>query len=421
MDDDLAHQLDGLKTNDFEEIKKPSKKRLIIIIIVVIVVVLVGVGLLLYFLVFKKKKNNEETLIKRDVPTDVNGKIPNSFKFGGVNFNETIGNLNGGEDFDKNDRNNFDYCIPAQVKQRKNKHNMVYLQLHGGGWAVGEKENISLFCNTNSEFNAITVVMSYTLLNGTYNQSSVFRILDDITATINKVKEELKSEGFDINKLELAMHGSSAGAHLVSLYSFLVKNHPLPIKLISNQVGPLSVSPYDNLIAKDEVGSLASIEPESIELAKRYKTIKYLNGGGEYHMTQYKLIFFMNSFFGNKFNDSINEMYDWEKQEIKYNNPKFIGLLNKTEYVFPHKYVNKDSPPMICSYGGKDIGVGIGQYAVIKKAYNDAGISNKIELIYARYGNHDLGGYTPYGEEIMAKYRKKKLEMMKIYFKSMKE
>ena len=62
-----------------------------------------------------------------------------------------------------------------------------------------------------------------------------------------------------------------------------------------------------------------------------------------------------------------------------------------------------------------------GQYAVIKKAYNDAGISNKIELIYARYGNHDLGGYTPYGEEIMAKYRKKKLEMMKIYFESMKE
>ena len=205
---------------------------------------------------------------------------------------------------------------------------MVYLQLHGGGWAVGEKENISIFCNTNSEFNAITVVMSYTLLNGTHNQSSVFRILDDITATINKVKEELKSEGFDINKLELAMHGSSAGAHLVSLYSFLVKNHPLPIKLISNQVGPLSVSPYDYLIAKDEVGSLASIEPESIELAKRYKTIKYLNGGGEYHMTQYKLIFFMNSFFGNKFNDNINEMYDWEKQEIKYNNPKFIRLLN---------------------------------------------------------------------------------------------
>ena len=420
MDDDLAHQLDGIKTNDFEEIKTPSKKRLIIIIIVIIVVVLVGVGLLLYFLVFKKK-NNAETLIKRDIPTDVNGKIPNSFKEGGVNYNKNIYDINKGEDYDKNDRNNFDYCIPAQVKQRKNKHNIVYLQLHGGGWGGLNKENITLFCDLNARFNAITVVMSYTLLNGTHNQSSVFRILDDITATINKVKEELKSEGFDINKLELAMHGSSAGAHLVSLYSFFVKNHPLPIKFISNQVGALTVSPFNYLIAKDEVGSLASIEPESIELARKYQTIKMLNGGGEYHMTQYKLIFFMNLFFGNKFNDSIDEMYDWEKQEIKFDNPKFKELLKKAEFVFPHKYVNKDSPPMLCSYGGKDIGVGIGQYAVIKQAYIDAGISDKIELIYARYGNHDLGGLTPYGYKIMEEYDKKKLEMFKKYFESTKE
>lgn len=146
-----------------------------------------------------------------------------------------------------------------------------------------------------------------------------------------------------------------------------------------------------------------------------------LNGGGEYHMTQYKLIFFMNLFFGNKFNDSIDEMYDWEKQEIKFDNPKFKELLKKAEFVFPHKYVNKDSPPMLCSYGGKDIGVGIGQYAVIKQAYIDAGISDKIELIYARYGNHDLGGYTPYGYKIMEEYDKKKLEMFKKYFESTKE
>ena len=420
MDDDLAHQLDGIKTNDFEEIKTPSKKRLIIIIIVIIVVVLVGVGLLLYFLVFKKK-NNAETLIKRDIPTDVNGKIPNSFKEGGVNYNKNIYDINKGEDYDKNDRNNFDYCIPAQVKQRKNKHNIVYLQLHGGGWGGLNKENITLFCDLNARFNAITVVMSYTLLNGTHNQSSVFRILDDITATINKVKEELKSEGFDINKLELIMHGSSAGGHLASLYSFLVKNHPLPIKLISNQVGPMSVSPFNYITTEDEVGSLASIEPESIRLAWQYKTIKLLNGRDEFHMAQYKLLYFMNEFIGNKFDDNMDKMYDREKQEINYESPEFKKLLKKAEYAFPHKYVNKDSPPMICTYGGKDTGVGIGQYALIKQAYIDAGISNKIELIYGRYGNHDLGYETPYGDAISEEHYKKRLEMMKIYLESMKE
>lgn len=419
MDDPLDYRLNDIDEKDLKLEKKQSKKKLLIVLIIIIsIIILAGVGVILYFFIFKGKP-----FIKKDVPIDVNGKIPNSFKRGGANYNDIIGNLNGGQDFDINERNYFDYCIPERVKGRKNKHNILYLQVHGGGWIGGNKEDINLFCDLNANnSDAITVVMTHTLLNGTHNQSSIFRILDEITATITKVREELKEQGFNISKLELAMHGSSSGAHIVSLYSFLIKNHPMEIKFITNTVGPMSVSPYDYLICKNESETLSSIEPEDIEEAKKNGTVGFLNGNDEFHYSQFKLLNDMNIFFGKKYDDNINEMYDWDKQEIKYDSQTFIELLKKAEYAFPHTHINKDSPPMFCTYGGNDTAVGIGQYAKLKTAYKNAGIVDRIELVYCRYGNHDLGGFdTEYGQENMARASEGKYKMMKKIFKSFQE
>ena len=170
MDDKLDNQLSELTINNYKEIQNPSTKRLIIINIVASLFILVGLSVLLNFLSIKKgnkqelkelRKLKEENFIKNDVPTDVDGKIPNSFKRGGANYNDIIGNLNGGQDFDINERNYFDYCIPERVKGRKNKHNILYLQVHGGGWIGGNKEDINLFCDLNANnSDAITVVMT---------------------------------------------------------------------------------------------------------------------------------------------------------------------------------------------------------------------------------------------------------------------
>ena len=56
--------------------------------------------------------------------------------------------------------------------------------------------------------------MNYTLLVKKYNEYNIFRILDEITSCIDNIKTELKNEGFDENKLELALGGASSGAHL---------------------------------------------------------------------------------------------------------------------------------------------------------------------------------------------------------------
>ena len=61
----------------------------------------------------------------------VNNKIENSFKKNGENYIEDIGDLNNGEDYPANERNNFDLYIPDSAQQNPNKTNMLMLWLHG--------------------------------------------------------------------------------------------------------------------------------------------------------------------------------------------------------------------------------------------------------------------------------------------------
>ena len=84
MDDPLDYRLNDIDEKDLKLEKKQSKKKLLIVLIIIIsIIILAGVGVILYFFVFKGKP-----FIKKDAPIDVNGKIPNSFKRGGANYNE---------------------------------------------------------------------------------------------------------------------------------------------------------------------------------------------------------------------------------------------------------------------------------------------------------------------------------------------
>ena len=47
--------------------------------------------------------------------------------------------------------------------------------------------------------------MNHTLLSKNNKQSSIFKILDEITSYLENIKFQLKKIGFDENKLELAM------------------------------------------------------------------------------------------------------------------------------------------------------------------------------------------------------------------------
>ena len=78
----------------------------------------------------------------------------------------------------------------------------------------------------------ITAKMGYTVLSGEYPEYNIYRILDEITACTENIIEQLQSIGFEGTKLEMAIGGVSAGAHLASLYAYTIKKTPIPIKFL---------------------------------------------------------------------------------------------------------------------------------------------------------------------------------------------
>ena len=104
--------------------------------------------------------------------------------------------------------------------------------------------------------------------NGKYKEYNIFRIIDEITAVLSTLKRFLINKGFDGNKLELIIQGGSAGAHLSLLYSYMIKNSPIPIKFIFNGVAPISVNPDDFLTTLPGSEPLEDIGPEEIKKQK---------------------------------------------------------------------------------------------------------------------------------------------------------
>ena len=97
------------------------------------------IGLVIFLVLFLTKKDDDDEIITdyylyENLPNAVNKTILNSFKEGGENYNEILGNINDGNDYEESERNNFDLCIPYHINKRKNKFKRILLYLHGGGW-----------------------------------------------------------------------------------------------------------------------------------------------------------------------------------------------------------------------------------------------------------------------------------------------
>ena len=385
---------------------------IIIIVIIIIIVLIKAKNNLVYYL---EKMGYVEPWYDlygekiENIPYFKDDKIINSFKKDGKNYNETIGEINNGKDYQKNERNYYDLYIPYSTTLRKDKINKIILFIHGGSWIQGSKNDVSYFCSRYAKMGFITATLGYTLLLEKYKEYSIFRILDEITSCIENIKEQLKNKGFDTNKLEMAIGGVSAGAHLSLLYGFKIKNTPIPIKFIIDIVGPISLE-IDDWYKVENNNTLENIEPENIENALKDNKIVKIFGENEEIF-----IGMMNSFIGNKYNEKeLKEMVD-SKNKIKKDNEKYKTLYKIANNLFPINYINYDTVPVICEYGGNDSIVGIIGYSKMKKLFDQ--YNRKIELVYMRYGGHSLESInTENGMEAIRKIHFKILEFANTYF-----
>ena len=354
-----------------------------------------------------EKWNELYGIIKPNLSYAKNDIIINSFKKEGDNYNETIEEINDGKDYPKNDRNYYTLYVPYSSLNNKDKFNGIILYIHGGAWIGGFKEDIEFLCRRYSKIGYITASMGYTLLSGEYEQYNIYRVLDEITAAIENIKEELGNMGFDTDKLELAIGGISAGAHIALLYGYSIKKTPLPVKFLINIVGPLSLEPEFWYQPAEFNNTLEDLEMDTVEKAiKEGKVMKIFE--------DFDFVEMMNGFLGNIYSkEEEKEMI--VNNTIDKNNPKYQKLFRRVQNAFPITFVNSETLPTLCQYAGNDTLVGVAHYRFLKE--DSVKYGNKIDLVYMRYANHGLISYdTADGIKAMRDIHYQILKYAKMYF-----
>ena len=370
----------------------------IVIRILIGVIILLIIGFIIYAIkkesdiddLKEKNKNNEDNnnninpnySIKYVNVSYTDEKIINTFKKGGPNYNETLGEINNGLDYIKTDRNIYDLYIPYTPPEKKNDYNYLILLIHGGGWQVGSKEELQLI----NELillprGYISATMGYTLINEDYidYKANIFRILDEITTCIQSIKNILAKEGFNIDKLEMAIGGASAGAHLSLLYSYSMKNIPLPLKYIINIVGPVTLDPEHFLKAKDV--PLNSIDLQDMEKAKNDGLTERL------YETDNEIIGYMNTLYGLVYSkEELDNMI--VNNRLDKNNENYKKMFETIVNGYPIHFIKSDSLPALCIYGGKDELIGIDHFSYLKSINKE--YAKKLVLLYEKNALHNV-------------------------------
>jgi hypothetical protein len=386
--------IEPILTEDIEQKIEPNQKWPLnakrIITLLSIICILLIISFIVYVALKNKSDDDDDDEIQSETRYDfmkytnilyTEDIIINSFKKGGINYNETMGEINNGDDYKKTDRNVYNLFIPYIESSQKKKYNKLLLYLHSGGWKEGYKEEIEDIESLLFD-GFITVNMGYTLINDEYKDynPNVFRIIDEITACIKHVKLTLKNFGFDPNKLELVLSGSSAGGHLSLLYANSIKNPPLPIKFVVEFAGPVTLEP--NYFRKVK-GTEALGENDFKEIDK------VLNDDITERLApnDKEILKYMNSFFGNKYNEEeLEEML--QDGRLDENNEKYRQMFNVIVNGFPTHYINSNSVPIICVYGGKDEVIGIGHLAYLYSLNQE--YNKKINFLYSQNASHNV-------------------------------
>lgn len=195
----------------------------------------------------------------------------------------------------------------------------------------------------------------------------------------SKHKNILAKEGFNIDKLEMAIGGVSAGAHLSLLYSFSMKNIPLPLKYIIDFVGPVSLDPEHFLKAKNE--PLNSIDVQDMEKAKKDGLVENL------YETDLYTVEFMNILYGLTYSEEeLRNMI--ENNRLNKNNENYKKMFETIVNAYPAHFVNSNSVPALCIYGGKDEVIGIEQFSYFKSINKE--YAKKLVLLYEKNAEHNV-------------------------------
>jgi pimeloyl-ACP methyl ester carboxylesterase len=212
-------------------------------------------------------------------------------------------------------------------------------------------------------------------------------MIDEINATIKSIKKELINIGFDGEKLEIAIGGGSAGAHLALLYPYgFLKNSEIPIKFVINMCGPVTLDDYYYIQLKNFNDTFDNIDSNSIEKGRKEDKFITISESMPGQSSKQFLAMLLNSFLGKDPFEDFDQLYDEKNDTIIYSE-KYYEIFKKINYSLPIFYIDENTIPTLNIYGGRDNVVGIGQYAYLEDQFIEHKNKN-FTLVYSRYAGH---------------------------------
>ena len=380
----------------------PKSAKIIIIVLSIIVFLLILTIILAIALKKDDSKDKDSSNQKEEKPFDLisfyrtafggeilynqtyaEGEVENTFRKGGANHKDLIGDINDNKNYTATKYNIYDLYLPyTALQEKKTKGILVFI--HGGAWFQGSKEEMTYLAQIYYEKEFIVINLDYTLITEEDNTTNLYRQLDEISACINHVKNYLVSRGFKESELQVAVSGGSAGGHLSLLYGYLVNNRPLEVKFINDCIGPVNLDIDDYLLIQNDNDTLPDIEPKTVEEALKHRE-KYVQP----MVNDVVILKFLNYFVGCKYTNELQSML--KDGKIDKNNEKYKELYDKAKYGFPINWMEGKNIPIFAFYGGKDRLIGFVQFSRLREAANKYG--NTLEIVYSRYGDHALSEF----------------------------
>lgn len=268
-------------------------------------------------------------------------------------------NLTGGEKYDtyslrygEKSSNKMDIFVPESAYD--NEYNGIILNLHGGSWVSGSKEERTKELRRIVGNGYILATMNYSLYKGGSSVSG-YTMLDEITQALNEIQRFSEEKNLNITKV--CMMGYSAGAHLAAWYAYSrPQESPIEIVLAAYRVAPCDFSPKAWGGSGYEIASLLAGQNITDEMKK-----------------------------------------DGRAEEI-------------VKAVSPVYYINENSLPTVCAYGGADLVVPAGNASSMKKALEESGI----DYTYVMFPNS--GHMLESDSDCTAQYNRALYAYLKTYF-----
>ncbi len=149
-------------------------------------------------------------------------------------------------------RNRMDIFVPKNLDA--SKENGAFIFIYGGGWTDGSKDG--MWSTAIQYVDAGYVSVAINMHNAYFNEktkkteSTVFDMLNDVHASVKKLKELSDKDGWNIT--QIALYGGSSGANIAMLYAysrgadvtFFNTEEVLPVRFIVDLVGPVDMHDY---------------------------------------------------------------------------------------------------------------------------------------------------------------------------------